>query len=396
MSNLREIIKQLAAQNLPEAIQTRRKIHANPELSFKEFETKELICAELTKIGLTDFRIMGGTGVVVDIKGENESSRFFALRADIDALPIQEATEAEYASINKGVMHACGHDVHTTCLLGAAKILFETRAKWQGTIRCIFQPGEELLPGGASILINEGVLETPKPLSIIGQHVFPELQAGKVGFRSGEYMASADEIYLTVNGKGGHGAMPHNNIDPILIASHIVIALQQISSRNANPETPTVLSIGKIEGLGATNVIPSKVTLEGTFRTFDETWRRQAHALIQSTAEGIAQSMGGSCDVEIRAGYPVLKNDELLTQKSKKLAIEYLGEDNVIDLQRRMTAEDFAYYTHYVPGSFYRLGTAAKDGNNVYPVHHPKFNIDERALETGMGLMAWLAIGQVD
>ncbi len=396
MSNLREIIKQLAAQHLPEAIQTRRKIHANPELSFKERATKDLICAELTNIGLTEFRIMGGTGVVVDIKGKNESSRFFALRADIDALPIQEATEAEYSSMNPGVMHACGHDVHTTCLLGAAKILFETREKWQGTIRCIFQPGEELLPGGASILIKEGVLDAPQPLSIIGQHVFPELQAGKVGFRSGEYMASADEIYLTVKGKGGHGAMPHKNIDPILIASHIIIALQQISSRNANPETPTVLSIGKIEGLGATNVIPSTVELEGTFRTFDETWRKQAHQLIQSTAEGIAQSMGGSCDVDIRMGYPVLKNDEILTPKSKALALAYLGQENVIDLERRMTAEDFAYYTHHVPGTFYRLGTASSDGSNSYPVHHPQFNIDERAIETGMGLMAWLAIGQLD
>ncbi|MFT5184634.1 MAG: amidohydrolase [Flavobacteriales bacterium] len=393
MFKLQERIKELAAQHLPKAIAIRRKIHENPELSFKETETCQFICDELNSIGLNGFKKIGGTGIVLDIKGKNPESRYFALRADIDALPIVEGTGVEYASKNEGKMHACGHDVHTTCLLGAAKILFDTRENWQGTIRCIFQPGEELLPGGASILIEAGVLEAPQPLSIIGQHVFPDLKAGEVGFRAGEYMASADEIYMTVHGIGGHGAMPHKNIDPILIASHIIIALQQISSRNANPETPTVLSIGKIQGLGATNVIPSTVTLEGTFRTFDETWRSLAHKLIQKTAQDIAKSMGGSCEVEIRKGYPVLKNDEDLTEKVKKLAMSYLGADKVVDLSRRMTAEDFAYYTHKIPGSFYRLGTASQDGQNTFPVHHPKFNIDESALETGMGLMAWLAIG---
>lgn len=394
MSEIQEKIKELAAQHLPEAIAIRRRIHENPELSFEEIETSQFIREELDKIGCDDYKKIGGTGIVLDIKGRNSESRYFALRADIDALPIAEESGVSYASKNEGRMHACGHDVHTTCLLGAAKILFDTREHWEGTVRCIFQPGEELLPGGASILIAEGVLEAPKPLSIIGQHVFPELEAGEVGFRSGEYMASADEIYMTVNGKGGHGAMPHKNVDPILIASHIVIALQQISSRNANPEIPTVLSIGKIQGLGATNVIPSTVSLEGTFRTFDESWRAQAHGLIQKTAEDIAKGLGGSCDVEIRKGYPVLRNDEELTRKVKNLAIDFLGADKVIDLSRRMTAEDFAYYTHKVPGSFYRLGTASSNGQNSYPVHNPKFNIDESALETGMGLMAWLAIGE--
>lgn len=386
----REQIQKLAEELFSEVVFIRREIHKNPELSFVEFNTSALVKRKLTEIGIP-FSEIGGTGIVALIQGNNPESKCMALRADLDALPILEKTEKEYSSSINGVMHACGHDFHTASLIGAATILNKLKADFNGTIKLIFQPGEEKLPGGASILIKEGVLENPKPECILGQHVYTELEAGKAGFRKGIYMASTDEIYLTVKGKGGHGAMPHQVVDPILISAHLIVALQQIVSRIAKPQTPSVLSFGKIVGEGATNVIPDEVKLEGTFRTFDETWRAEAHKKITELAIGLVESMGGKAEVEIRKGYPFLKNDVKLTGNMSLWASEFLGETSVEELDIRTTAEDFAYYTHEIPGCFYRIGTGNKAKGINASVHSPYFDVDENALKTSMGLMAFLA-----
>jgi amidohydrolase len=313
----------------------------------------------------------------------------------MDALPITEANDKPYASKNPGVMHACGHDVHTSSLLGSAYILNQLKADFGGTIKLIFQPAEEILPGGASIMIKEGVLENPKPQHIIGQHVMPLIDAGKVGFRSGIYMASTDELYVTVRGKGGHGAQPHQNIDPVLITSHIIVALQQIVSRNADPRLPSVLSFGKVIANGATNIIPNEVKLEGTFRTLNEEWRKEAKRLMKKMAEGIAESMGGSCEFTIMDGYPYLINEEKLTANTRAFAEDYLGKENVLDLDIWMAAEDFAYYSQITDACFYRLGTGNKEKDTYYSVHTPNFDIDEDALKVSTGLMAYVALKQL-
>lgn len=392
MSSILNKIKSLAEDYFDDVLRIRKHLHQYPELSFEEFETSKFICKELDKIGVEYQVGMVKTGIVVLLYGNNPNSSVRMLRADMDALPILEENTCEYASCNSGVMHACGHDVHTASLLGAIRILHQLRNEWEGTIKCIFQPGEEKLPGGASLMIKEGVLENPTPTAVFGQHVFPELTAGKVGFRPGLYMASADELYFTVKGKGGHAATPYLNVDPILIASHIVIGLQQIVSRFGNPAIPSVLSIGDIHGNGATNVIPNEVKMKGTFRTMDEKWRFEAHDKIKELAQGIAKSMGGVCEVEVKVGYPFVINDVDLTLEAKEKAISYLGKTNVVDLPIRMTGEDFSYYSQAMPGVFYRLGTASEDGSNEVAVHNPKFDINQEALKTGMGLMAWLAV----
>ena len=336
---MKEKIKQLAAHYHPEVVEIRRHLHSHPELSFHEVETGKFIARKLAEFGIRHEHGWGENGVVAYIEGQNPASKTIALRADIDALPITEANEVSYKSQNQGVMHACGHDVHSASLLGVARILHELRSEIEGTIKLIFQPAEERLPGGASILIAEGVLENPAPANIIGQHVLPALPTGKVGFRPGMFMASADELYVTVRGKGGHGAVPQDAVDPVLLASHIVVALQQIVSRNANPIVPTVVTFGKINSTGgSTNVIPNEVKMEGTFRTMDEDWRAKAHVLMKKMAETLAESMGGSCDFHIERGYPFLKNDEALTLRSRQHAVDFLGEENVVDLPMRMTA----------------------------------------------------------
>jgi len=336
---------------------------------------------------------MGITGVVVLLTGEkSKSEKVIALRADIDALPIQEMGDKPYKSTVSGVMHACGHDVHTASLLTCIKILNECKADFAGSIKFIFQPAEEKLPGGASVLIKEGVLKNPMPHHILGQHVMPLIEVGKVGFRNGKYMASTDELYFTVKGKGGHGAMPHLNIDPVLIAAQIIIALQQVVSRVTDPKTPSVLSIGKVIANGATNVIPNEVKMEGTFRTLDETWRAAAKIKIQEIAQGIAQSMGGTCDIEIKNGYPFLVNEENTTNITRLAAEEYLGKEQVVELDIWMAAEDFAYYSQEVPACFYRLGTRNESKGITASVHTPNFDIDESALNIGPGLMAYAAI----
>jgi len=391
---IKEQIQQLSTAIFEQVVGYRQHIHANPELSFKEFETSAYIRKHLEEWDIP-YTEMANTGVVGLITGELPSDKVIALRADIDALPILEANEKPYASKNPGVMHACGHDVHSSSLLGTAFILNSMKASFGGTVKLIFQPAEEVLPGGASIMIKEGVLENPKPQTIIGQHVMPLIDAGKVGFRSGIYMASTDELYVTVHGKGGHGAQPHQNIDPVLITAHIIVALQQIVSRNADPRLPTVLSFGKVQANGATNIIPNEVKLEGTFRTLNEEWRKEAKVLMKKMAEGIAESMGGSCDFNIMDGYPFLINEEQLSDAAKGYAEDYLGKENVLDLDIWMAAEDFAYYSQVTDACFYRLGTGNKEKGTSYSVHTPNFDIDEDALKLSTGLMAYIALKQL-
>lgn len=391
-----EVVQNLAKTYFAEIQKHRRYLHTYPELSFQEYKTAQYIAEHLKSYDIKFKAGVAGTGIVATICGKNPDSKTIALRADIDALPIVEQNDVPYKSQNEGIMHACGHDVHTASLLGCAKILQELKSYFEGTVRLIFQPGEEKIPGGASLMIREGVLENPQPQAVFGQHVMPLLPVGKVGFREGMYMASADELYVKVIGKGGHAAMPENCIDSVLIASHIVVALQQIVSRNAPPRIPSVLSFGKIIANGATNILPNEVYLEGTFRTFDETWRSTAHEKMVKMAHSIAEAMGGKCEFEIRRGYPFLKNNPLLTQKAKSWAEIYLGKENVVDLEIWLAAEDFAYYSQIADACFYRLGTRNEAKGIVSGVHTPTFDIDEQALEIGAGLMAWIALQSLE
>jgi len=370
-------------------IKDRRHLHANPELSFHEVETAKYIAGRLREMGIPFQENVGGYGIVAHVG--NDGGKLVALRGDMDALPITEENDVDYASVNQGVMHACGHDVHTTCLLGAAAILKSMEADLKGKVRLLFQPAEERLPGGASLMIADGVLKNPNVELIFGQHVFPDMEVGQVGFRQGMYMASADEIYITVKGKGGHGALPDTVIDPVLISAHLLSALQQMVSRRAQPDIPTVLSFGKVIADGATNIIPDKVLMEGTMRTMNEQWREKMHELITELVHGLCKSMGAEADLEIKKGYPCLVNDPGLTAWSKQKAVELLGVENVHDLALRMTSEDFAYFAQEVPACFYRLGTSNKRRNIGAPLHTGRFNIDEDALEIGSSLMATLA-----
>jgi len=387
-------IKEAAKAISEDVIGYRRHIHAHPELSFCEYKTADYVAGILNEWNIP-FERMAETGLVALVKGKNPQCKVVALRADMDALPIQESNQTGYASQNEGIMHACGHDVHTASMLGLTKLLSQHSDQFEGTFKIIFQPGEEQAPGGASLMIQAGVLNDPAPEVIFGQHVMPELEAGKVGFKSGKYMASSDEIRITVQGKGGHAAMPHKLVDPVLIASHLVVALQQLVSRNADPNMPSVLSFGLISGEGANNVTPDSVYLEGTFRTFDEEWREHAHAKIRQMASHLAQSMGGTCKVDIRQGYPTLYNHEELTERARGYAIEYLGESAVQELPLRPTAEDFAYYSRQLPACFYRLGVANSRKGIDSALHSATFDIDEDALTTGVGLMTYIALGEL-
>ena len=385
-----EKIKRLAKEYSPEFIEVRHHIHSNPELSYQEFETSKFIQSKLADLEIP-FDILAVTGVVGRIEGKNPKKRIIALRADMDALPIQEQNDVIYKSNNPGVMHACGHDVHTTCLLGAAKILSTLKDDLEGTVKLIFQPGEEKNPGGASLMINEGVLENPTPQKIFALHVHPGMEVGKFSFRGGMVMASADEIYITIRGKGGHAAAPQYTADTILIASYLVISLQQIISRNNDPFNPSVLSITSIKGGDSTNVIPSEVKLMGTFRAMNEEWRFKAHELIIRQVNDLVQSMGAEAEIKIDVGYPFVFNDIELSATASEHAKKFAGFENVEETELRMGAEDFAYYSHKIPACFFRLGAGNKEKGISSGVHTPTFNIDERAIEQGMGMMAWLA-----
>jgi hippurate hydrolase len=382
-----ERIKALAKNYAPEFIEIRHHLHAHPELSYQEFETSKFVQQKLNEYGIP-FEIKATTGVVAHIQGSSTSSRVVALRADMDALPITEQNDVPYKSKHEGIMHACGHDVHTTCLLGAARILSETKNEWAGSVKLIFQPGEEKNPGGASLLIKDGVLESPTPDCIFALHVNPQLETGLLSFRDGKVMASADEIYITIKGKGGHAAAPHLTTDTILVAAHLVVSLQQIISRNNNPFSPSVLSISSIQGGHTTNVIPSEVKMMGTFRAMDEEWRFKAHDLIRKQTRELVTSMGAEADVHIDVGYPCVYNNEALHLKARKIAEDFLGADKVGETEMRMGAEDFGYYSQHIPGCFFRLGTANKEKGITAGVHTPIFNVDESAIETGIGIMA--------
>ncbi|MBM3437000.1 MAG: amidohydrolase [Bacteroidetes bacterium] len=396
MEHIRKKIKELSGQFFLEMVEVRRKIHSNPELSFQEYETSALISDFLRTHGIDCITGIAKTGVVGIISGKNPGKRIVALRADMDALPVTEMNEVEYKSKNEGKMHLCGHDVHIASLLGTAKILQTLKNEFEGTVKLIFQPSEERYPGGAKVMIDEGVLDLPKPDAIFGQHVYQDLNAGIIGMKSGMYMASTDEIFITVRGKGGHAATPHKNIDPVLIAAHLIVALQQIASRNANPAMPTVLSFGKVIADGQTNVIPDEVKLAGIMRTFDEGWRSEMKTKITSLAKTLALSMGGSSDVFIDEGYPVLVNNQELTLNAMKYASEYLGEDNVKELEMRTTSEDFAYFAQKIPGCFYRLGIRNEAKGFTSNLHSATFDVDESSIETGMGLMAWMAVRELE
>lgn len=389
MSQLKAQILDLAQQYFNDTVQLRRALHQNPELSFKEYETSKFIQEKLSEYNIPFESGIVETGIIALIKGINPDSRCIALRADIDALPINELNDVSYASKNEGVMHACGHDFHTASLLGVARILNELKDHWKGSIKLIFQPGEEKLPGGASLMIEQGVLENPKVEKIIGQHVSPELDCGTIGMKGGMFMASADEIYIDVIGKGGHAAIPEGRINPLLIAARLITNLYERFDSVA--DTPSVLSIGVIEGGSAGNIIPETVSMQGTFRAMDENWRAEAHQIIENICLKTAKDMGGECVLEIRKGYPFLKNDVHFTEHCFKQASELMGNQSVIKIPKRMTAEDFAYYSHHVPSCFYRIGVGEKNGERRY-LHNPNFDVDEKALQHSVGLMSWLAI----
>lgn len=388
-------IKNAAGRIHPTVISYRRHLHAHPELSFSEYKTADFVKARLDEMRIP-WEVMANTGVVGLIQGESSGNGspdlVVALRADMDALPITETNTFDFKSQNPGVMHACGHDAHTSSLLGTAQILRSIKNRFSGKVKLIFQPGEEKLPGGASQMIRDGVLENPRPQAIIGQHVMPSLDCGKIGFRAGKHMASMDQIIMRIGGKGGHGAQPHQNIDPVIITAHILVALQQIVSRMANPSIPTVLSFGKVIANGAINVIPDEVYVEGTFRTLDEKWRADAHHMMTKMADHLAKSMGGTCEMEITRGYPFLVNEEKLTSQLRTFAEDYLGKDKVVDMDIWMAAEDFAYYSQSSDACFYLLGVGNPSKGIISSLHTPTFDIDEEALEISTGLMAYMAV----
>jgi amidohydrolase len=392
MDELRKKIKDLSSEYFEEVRRIRHHLHANPELSTEEKETAVYICGKLDEYGIPYKRGIAGNGIVALVKGNDSSGWNIALRADMDALPISEENEAEYKSKREGIMHACGHDVHMAVLLGTAKILQKIRSDFRGSVKLIFQPSEETYPGGAIGMIRENVLHDPETRHVVALHVINTLDAGTVGMKAGAYMASTDEVFLTVKGKGGHAATPDQVVDPILIASHILVALQQIVSRKANPVMPTVVSFGKIRGEGRTNIIPEEVTVEGTVRTYDESWRKKIHDTIRMMSASIAESMGGTCEVRIAHGYPFLKNDPDLTSKLHAYSTEYLGEKNVTELVPRMTAEDFSYFAEEVPSCLFRLGVRNEKNGIVANLHSSTFDVDESCMETGTGTMAFLAV----
>lgn len=385
-------------------VEWRRHLHRHPELSFQERATAAFVDEVLRVEGVATRTGVGklnadaiGTGVIAVVKGEASSSdRCFAIRADLDALPIQEVGKPDYCSTVPGVMHACGHDAHTAMVLGAGIALHRLRKEWSGTVMLVFQPGEEKEPGGASLLVKEGVLNDPKPAGILGQHVTPELASGLLGFRSGPFMAAADELYVTVTGRGGHASVRHRLVDPILVAARLLPVLYEEAHAVVPAGAPMVISFGKFIGNGATNIVPQTVTIDGTLRTFDERLRTNLHALLPQVCARVGAEFGATIDLRIVKGSPVVKNDPALTARMRAAAVALVGAERVVDMDIRMGAEDFAYYTHVMPGCFFRLGTGdpEKDGTQS-GLHTAAFDIDEQAMVTGAAMMAWGALSEL-
>lgn len=392
--DIKDEIRRIASEIKNDVIAKRRHLHQNPELSFQEHDTSAFIKESLNGLGIA-WEPMAGTGVLATVEGRPASGRVIALRADMDALPVQEGTDLPFRSINRGVMHACGHDFHVASLLGVAEILARLDNRFKGTVKLIFQPAEEVLPGGAIRVIGENALDNPKVDAMIGQHVMPSIPAGKVGIRPGEFMASMDEIRIRIRGRGGHGAQPHKNSDPVVAASAVILALQQVVSRLNNPNTPSVLSFGKVQANGSTNIIPDEVLVEGTFRTVDGKWRNGAHERIEAIVHSVAEGYGCQSVIDIRKGYPPLYNDMALTARIKDFMGEYLGAENIVDLPVWMASEDFAYYSRVTDACFYVLGVGHEGGEN-HSLHHPLFDINEDSIELGMGLMAFLCLSLLD
>eukprot|EP01132_Coremiostelium_polycephalum_P000252 gene252-332_t len=395
MELLKERIQQLAQHNHNQVVAFRRYLHENPELSFQEFKTAAWIAQTLKSWGLEVQENVANTGVITVIRGKNATKKTIALRADIDALPIQEANEVPYKSKVVGVMHACGHDVHTASLMGVAFILHQLKTEFEGTVKFIFQPAEEKAPGGALAMIQAGALTHPAPIAILGQHVWPQIPVGKVGFTKGTVMASADELYIKVQGKGGHAAAPHEAIDPVLISAHLITALQQIVSRNTNPLQSSVVSICHIQGGSATNIIPEVVHLAGTLRTTNEAFRKEIHKKIICLCQSIAEGMGGKCEVNIGQGYPPTYNDPALTERMYEAAGTYLGKDQVYYMEPSMGGEDFGYYAQQIPGCFYWIGVKNVEKGFSSSLHTPTFDVDETVLTLAPGLMSWLTIQEL-
>ncbi len=378
----------------PGVVEIRRNIHRNPELSFQEFETSAYIQQQLAALDIP-FELVAGTGVGAVLTGEKSlSDDIVVLRADIDALPIDEQNTVSYKSENKGVMHACGHDFHTANLLGAASILKDYKKEFSGKIVLLFQPAEEKIPGGAIQILESGILESfgGTIKAVLGLHVSPRVAVGKVGLRAGRFMASSDEFYFTIKGRGGHAAEPHRAVDPIMIAAQLLTTLQQVVSRKANPDVPSVLTFGRFIGDGAANVIPEEVRLAGTFRTMDEAWRKEALETVAEIASTLPVSLGAKVEIEVRHGYPALYNDPALTQKVNTIIAETMGSDVPQELEIWMAAEDFAYYSYRYPSLFMLIGTNNEDSSTQYGLHNPQFNLDEKAFETSMAVMVNAAI----
>lgn len=390
MAGIKEIILEKSAEMKEEVISLRRHFHRNPELSFEETETSQFICNWFVKNGISFRKGIAGSGIIGTIKGNGNGSKIIALRAEMDALPITERNKTEYSSLNSGKMHACGHDAHMAMLLGTTKLLDSIRNQFGGTVLLIFQPGEEKSPGGARLVIESGELNNPKPDIVITQHILPELETGKVGYKAGRYMASCDEIYITVTGKGGHAALPGLTTDQIYIASNLVIRLKNgMLAQQAKNKIPTVLGIGRISGEGATNIIPENVFIAGTFRTFNEKWRTEGLALIRSLSAETAKEFGVVIDVNIAEGYPVLFNDENLTSKAIEFSEVLLGKDKIETIDFRMSSDDFSFYSTLAPSLYYRIGIRKKD-TEMLKLHTSDFDIDEDGLETGVANLSWL------
>lgn len=386
-------IRERASEIFPETVSLRREIHLHPELSYEEVETTALIDGYLRSLGIEPEPPFLETGVVALLRGEGKrgGGNLVALRADIDALPVTEENSHAFCSLEPGKMHACGHDMHTAMLLGAARILSGMKDELHGDVLLIFQPAEEKTPGGAKPLIEAGLFRRFNPAVIIGQHCFPNVPAGKVALCKGSFMAATDELYFTISGQGGHASAPHKAADPVLAAAHIITAVQHLVSRVVPPHEPAVVSIASIHGGNAPNVIPGKVSMSGTMRTMNEELRTLLKDRLRQTVMHVAEAFGVQAELEIRNGYPALVNDPQVTLQAVAACTEYLGSGNVLQSEPLMTAEDFAYYLLERPGTFWQIGTGAPGQEKGNTLHSPTFNPEERALETGSGLLAYSA-----